>query len=336
MIDRREQSSCWLIERLGRGRVLCLMLTSVLTCLLDAGTAGAQAPQAGLAVQGVSRTVTMQQLCGACIAQKFATCGKSIEGPTFDDQGNLYIVNMAEGAIDKITPDAKCSQFASTGGIPQGLKFHNGMLYGVDRKRGVITVDLKTAEVKSILPDFYGENFIGLNDLIVDQVGGIYFTDAWGSSVLNPRGAVYYLSSDHQVSRLVSNMAYPNGISLSPDNRTLYIDEFMAQRVIAVPVAAPGHLNIGFAHVMGYLAGGWGPDSMAVDARGNVYCAHWGAREVVVFDPDDFIIGTINLPPDAGPMTNNVAFNHGYVYITEGRKAEIWRVKMNVEGAKLN
>jgi sugar lactone lactonase YvrE len=131
-------------------------------------------------------------------------------------------------------------------------------------------------------------------------------------------------------------MAYPNGIALSPDNRTLYIDEFMAQRVIAIPVGAPGHLNLGFAHVAAHLSGGWGPDSMAVDAQGNVYSAHWGAREVVVLDSDDFIVGTIDLPADAGPMTNNVAFNQGYLYITEGRKSEIWRVKMNVEGAKLN
>ncbi len=319
-----------------RAPVMYLLLGLGSAFLIKAETANAQSPQSSSALQGISRTVTMQQLCGACKVEKFASCGKSIEGPAFDDQGNLFIVSMAEGAIEKISPDAKCSQFASTGGIPQGLKFHNGMLYGVDRKRGVITIDLKTGEVKDLLSDFYGEHFIGLNDLIVDQVGGIYFTDAWGSSVLNPRGAVYYLSSDHQVTRLINNMAYPNGIALSPDNRTLYIDEFMAQRVIAIPVAAPGHLNIGFAHVVAYLSGGWGPDSMAVDIHGNVYSAHWGAREVVVFDPDDFIVGTINLPADAGPMTNNVAFDHGYLYITEGRKAEIWRVKMNVEGAKLN
>ncbi len=325
-----------LIRGLRRAPVMCLLLGLVPAFLAEAGTAGEPSPHPSPAPQGISRTVTMQQLCGACKVEKFATCGKSIEGPAFDDQGNLFIVNMAEGAIEKITPDAKCSQFASTGGVPQGLKFHDGMLYGVDRKRGVITVDLKTGDVKDLLPNFYGENFIGLNDLIVDQVGGIYFTDAWGSSVLNPRGAVYYLSPDHQVTRLINNMAYPNGIALSPDNRTLYVDEFMAQRVIAIPVAAPGHLNIGFAHVVAYLSGGWGPDSMAVDAHGNVYSAHWGAREVVVFDSDDFIVGTIDFPQDAGPMTNNVAFNHGYLYITEGRKAEIWRVKMNVEGAKLN
>lgn len=320
-----------------RGPTIAGLLLALLSpFLFEAGPASAQPPQAVRPPQGMSRTVTMPALCGECKAEKFATCGKSIEGPTFDDQGNLYIVSMAEGAIDKIAPDAKCTQLASTGGIPQGLKFHAGMLYGVDRKRGVITVDLKSGEVKTLVPDFYGESFIGLNDLIVDQAGGIYFTDAWGSSVLNPRGAVYYLAADHRITRLINNMAYPNGIALSPDNRTLYIDEFMAQRVIAVPVTAPGSLNIGFAHVVAYLAGGWGPDSMAVDAHGNVYSAHWGAREVVVFDSDDFIVGSIILPADAGPMTNNVAFNHGYLYITEGRKGEIWRVKMNVEGAQLN
>jgi len=320
-------------------RILEITGLSLLLAFFSLGTAAAQprGPAAAPArVQGQSRTITMQELCGGCVVEKFSTCGKSIEGPTFDDQGNLYIVSQGSGGIEKITPDGVCHHFADTGGTPQGLKFHNGMIYGVDRKRGVFTLDLATAAVKDYVPDFYGEHFIGLNDLIVDPQGGIYFTDAWGSSVLDPKGAVYYVSADKKVTRLINDMAYPNGISLSPDNRTLYIDEFMAQRVLAVPVVAPGILNTGFAHVMGYLAGGWGPDSMAVDAKGDVYSAHWGAREVVVFDPDDFIIGTIILPPEAGPMSNNVAFHAGWLYITEGRKNEIWRVKMNVEGAKLN
>ncbi len=49
------------------------------------------------ALQGYSRTESLQNLCGDCTAEKFAQCGNQIEGPTFDDQGNLYIVSIADG-----------------------------------------------------------------------------------------------------------------------------------------------------------------------------------------------------------------------------------------------
>ncbi len=105
---------------------------------------------------------------------------------------------------------------------------------------------------------------------------------------------------------------------MSPDNKTLYIDDFNANRVISVPLAGPGNPNVGFAHVLAYLSGGFGPDSMAVDAKGNIYAAHFLAKEIVVLDPLGFIVGPIVLPPEAGLFTSNVAFHAGYLYITEG------------------
>jgi sugar lactone lactonase YvrE len=307
-------------------------------CLAALPAAAADTSSSSRPLQGYSRTETLQDLCGSCTAEKFARCGNQIEGPTFDDQGNLYIVSIADGDIKKITPDGKCSKLTNTGGEPQGLKFHDGKLYGVDRKRGVFTIDIKTGEVKDYMRYFYGQNFSGPNDLIIDQLGGVWFTDAWGTSVLNPRGGVYYISPEPEkkITRVFDSLAFPNGISLSPDNKTLYIDDFNANRVISVPLAGPGNPNIGFAHVLAYLNGGFGPDSMAVDAKGNIYAAHFLAREVVVLDPFGFIVGPIVLPPEAGPFTSNVAFHQGYMYITEGMKNEVWRVKMNVEGAKLN
>ncbi len=135
--------------------LVALAAVALVFLLLGAPRASADGkPPPG--VQGYSRNVSLQDLCGDCAAEKFAACGNQIEGPTFDDQGNLYIVSIADGNIEKITPDAKCTPFANTGGEPQGLKFHDGKLYGVDRKRGVFTVDLKTAEVIDYMRYFYG------------------------------------------------------------------------------------------------------------------------------------------------------------------------------------
>ncbi len=314
----------------------CSLLAGLLC--LGAGPAMAQPASHPMAVQGQSRTVTMADLCGNCEVQKFVQCGDFLEGPTFDDLGNLYMVSINSGYIEKVTPDGKCSHFANTGGQPQGLKFHDGKLYGVDRKIGVFTVDLKTRKVSEYMQYFNNQNFKGPNDLIIDPDGGIYFTDPWGTSPLNQHGAVYYISPPPQktITKLIDTMAFPNGIALSPDNKTLYIDDFSNQRVLAMPILSPGNIDIGFAHVMAYVNGGWGTDSMCVDAKGDVYAAHYMAGEVVVLDPDGFIVGTIDVAPEGGLETTNCAFHGNYLYITEAARNEVWRVKMNVQGAKLN
>jgi sugar lactone lactonase YvrE len=211
-------------------------------------------------------------------------------------------------------------------------------LFGVDRKRGVFWIDTRTGEVHDYMRYFNNENFHGPNDLIFDKTGGIYFTDPWGTSPLNPRGGVYYVSPEPEkkITRLADNLSFPNGIVLSPDESMLYINDFNNQRVLAVQILSPGVINVGHAHVFGgVLAGGRGTDGGAVDSKGNLYVAHFAAGEVVVIDPVGFIIGVIPLPASAGKLTTNVAFHGGYLYITEAGQNIVWRVKTKISGGAL-
>jgi gluconolactonase len=270
---------------------------------------------------------------------KFTQCGDFLEGPAFDKNGNLWMVSIESGEIQEVSPNGTCKTVTNTHGQPQGLKFSkDGRLFGVDRKRGVFWLDTRTGKVHDYMRYYNNENFHGPNDLIFDKTGGIYFTDPWGTSPLNPRGGVYYVSPEPEkkITRIANNLAFPNGIALSPDEKTLYINDFNNQRVLAVPIISPGVINAGFAHVFGgTLAGGWGTDGEAVDSHGNLYVAHYGAGEVVVIDPDGFMIGTIPLPASAGNQTTNVAFHGGYLYITEAGQNVVWRVKTEIAGGKL-
>ena len=289
--------------------------------------------------QGQSRSTTMEDICGHCQPEKFAQCGNFLEGPAFDSDGNLWMVSIKSGDIHKVTPNGECTTATNTNGQPQGLKFHkDGRLFGVDRKRGVFWIDTSTGEVHDYMRYYNNENFHGPNDLIFDQTGGIYFTDPWGTSPLNPRGGVYYISAEPEktITRLADNLAFPNGIVLSPDEETLYINDFNNQRVLAVQVLSPGVINTGRANVFGgTFAGGRGTDGGAVDSKGNLYVAHFGAGEVVVIDSIGFVVGVIPLPADAGYLTTNVAFRGGYLYITEAEQNVVWRVKTNIPGGKL-
>lgn len=68
----------------------------------------------------------------------------------------------------------------------------------------------------------------GVNDLVFDNDGGLYFTEPYGSDVLNPVGRVFYLppGGNNATLELVSGgMAFPNGIALAPGDNNLYITE---------------------------------------------------------------------------------------------------------------
>jgi sugar lactone lactonase YvrE len=99
------------------------------------------------------------------------------------------------------------------------------------------------------------------------------------------RGAVYYVSPEGKISRLIDNMAFPNGIALSPDEKTLYIGETSRNAVWRVGLEEPGAITVRGARIMAYLNGGAGPDGLAVDEKGNVYVAYFDAGEVVVLTP---------------------------------------------------
>ena len=287
----------------------------------------------------VRAQTTMQALCSACTVEVFVKGGKFAEGPVFDQEGNLWVVGVNSGAVSKISPDGKWTDVINTGGQPQGLKFHkDGRLFGVDRKRGVFVYDLKAQKLSDYVLYFQNQNFFGPNDLIFDRQGGIYFTDPWGSSLANPRGAVYYVSPEGKTSRIIDNMAFPNGIALSPDEKNLYISETSRGAVWAVGLEEPGVITQRRARILANLpGGGQGPDGMTLDEHGNLYVAYVDAGEVVVLTPKGKLIGTIKLPDGEGAFTTNVAFggpDRKTLYITESEKNVIYKVRMNVRGLK--
>ncbi|PYN84651.1 MAG: gluconolactonase [Candidatus Rokuibacteriota bacterium] len=293
----------------------------------------------GAALNSAASAETLEELCGACKVEVFVKGGKFLEGPTFDQAGNLWVVNIESGWVSKVMPDGKWSDEFNTGGQPQGLKFHkDGRLFGVDRKKGVFIYDPKTKKMSDYVLYYQNENFHGPNDLIFDRQGGLYFTDPWGTSMANPRGAIYYVSPEGKTSRLMDNLAFPNGIALSGDEKILYIGETMRNAIWSVQLEGPGELLVRRARISTYLNGGIGPDGLTLDEKGNVYVAHVDSGEVVVLTPKGKIIGSIKLPEGGGTFNTNVAFGgpqRQTLYITESSQNIIYRVAMKVRGLKL-
>jgi gluconolactonase len=337
--------------------LVSIMRNAVITALLFAvtfalsaitGQADARArPEATAQSNQVGgRVLGLSAICDDCRPEKFTSeCAGLLEGPVFDREGNLWVVGILKGVIWRVSPDGHCAvgiQLPPEVKFPCGLRFsQDGTLYGVAMGYGLFSIDLSSKKVTLLasgaslggLPD---GAFHGLDDIFIDRTGGMYLTDAAGSSVLNPVGQLFYRDPSGNVKRIISGgLMFPNGVVLSPDEKMLYIDEWAANRILAVPVVSPGVINPGWSYVFATLHGGHGPDSMTADSAGNIYVAHYGAGEVSAFAPNGDYYGSIRLPEGAGSNPTNLAFHNCYLYITESEKGEIWRVKAKIPGLAL-
>ncbi len=265
-----------------------------------------------------------------------------LEGPAYCPiDGNWYFLEIETGWISKITPDGTYERFYDIGS-PDGLG-PNGMLWDdkakkliiAHRDKGICSLDVKTKNLEILADNYQGEDFLGPNDLVLDSAGNIYFTDPWGSSLSNPIGRVYRLDRQTgEVTMLFDNLAFPNGLAISPDESMIYVGEFGANRLLRAFLFPEGKGTI-FLHVCSYFNLGGGPDGMAMDVDGNLYIAHWGMNEILIVEgKKGKTIDRIILPEDrAGPT--RIAFggpDNKTLLITETDKNEIWTVKAKNKG----
>lgn len=198
----------------------------------------------------------------------------------------------------------------------------------------------------------------GPDDLVVDEVGGIWFTD-YGKQRRDSKDVtgIYYASAD---GKGITQMAYPlnspNGIALSPDGKRLYVALTYERRIIYYDVPEPGQLAMNIFNVTDgskmltdALPGQSMPDSIAVDVDENVYVATMlpdgsnpqsnGGISVISQDGNvDFI--PIKLPDGKyAPMPSNICFggkDMKTAYVTCGASGYLIRMPARIAGLKLH
>ena len=294
------------------------------------------------AMAAMAQPFSMSTICDDCKPVKFSNCGKGtlLEGPSFDKDGSLWLVALTSGSLHKVTPDGQCTVVSTIGGAPNGARVEGeGNLVITDKDRNLVSYNIQTQQTTVRRNKHGRESMRGLNDLVIDKRGGIYFTEPYGSHALKPNGRVFYLppgSSDvdgASMTVLGDVFAFPNGIALSPDETRLYVGDFATNRIFSLQLSAPGVLHpMGIPYVFASLTGGLGPDGMTVDSQGNLYVAHYGAREVVIYARSGIPYGSIQLPDEAGWNVTNVVLHDGYLYIIEGSKDDVWRLKTKIPG----
>lgn len=185
-----------------------------------------------------------------------------------------------------------------------------------------------------------GKRFNSPNDLVYATNGDVFFTDPpFGLKGLNDDPAkeltvngVYRLTPSGTLSLLTDDLRFPNGIALSPDERTLYVSNADARRAIwmAYDLAANGTLSrprVFFDATSLAQSGRRGvPDGMRVDMNGNVFAT--GPGGVLIFSPQGKHLGTIV----TGQPTANCAFGDdgSMLYITANDR--LFRVRLRTNG----
>jgi len=231
---------------------------------------------------------------------------KGTEGPLALPGGDLIFTETQDARITRITPQGKTEPFLAQSNGANGLGLgKGGEIYAVQVAKPRVGIVYPPEQVRTLADNFEGKPFGRPNDLVLDSRGNVYFTDsgvvAKAGEPENAPAAVYRISAAGQLQRLAADITRPNGIQLSPDEKTLYVADTAGEYVLAFDLAADGRLGArrNFAKLDGWrrLDNGTtssGADGLAVDAQGRLFVA--SSVGVQVFDAQGQALGTIALP----------------------------------------
>jgi gluconolactonase len=259
-----------------------------------------------------------------------------LEGPVFDDLGHLYVADIPFGRIFRIDPAGHWSQVAEYDGEPNGMKFLDPRtLLVADYKNGLVRIDVATGAVTPHLQRRNTERFKGVNDLVIDAKGSIYFTDQGQTGLHDPTGRLYRLRPDGQLDLLLSNVPSPNGVALSPDGKVLYLAVTRGNCVWRVPLLADGSVAKVGQFFTSY--GPSGPDGLAVDTEGRVLVANPGLGCVWVLNARAEPVLVLRGP--AGASITNLAFggaDRSTLFVTDSTHGCILKADLNIPGVPLH
>lgn len=259
-----------------------------------------------------------------------------LEGPVFDEAGNLYVADIPFGRVFRIDPAGAWTLVAEYDGEPNGMKFLDAhTLLVTDYKNGLMRIDVRTGAVTPHLQRRNTERFKGVNDLVLDAQGNIYFTDQGQTGLHDPTGRLYRLRPDGQLDLLLGNVPSPNGVALSPDGKLLYLAVTRGNCVWRVPLLADGSV----AKVSQFFTshGPSGPDGLAVDAKGRVVVANPGLGYVWLLNARAEPIVVLRGP--AGASTTNLAFggkDRSTLYVTDSTHGNILMAQLDAPGLMLH
>lgn len=259
-------------------------------------------------------------------AEKSFTAG--IEGPACDAKGNVYVVNFAEQqTIGKVTPDGKAEVWLKLPGksTGNGIVFDKkGLMYVADYVgHNVLRIDPETKKIDVFA---HSDDMHQPNDLAIAPDDTLYASDPdWNKST----GQIWRIDRDGKVSRVAKDMGTANGIDVSPDGKTLYVNESVQRNVWAFDVGKDGGLS---NKRLVKLFPDHGFDGMRCDVDGNLWISRYGKGTVVKLSPKGEVLQEVDV---LGASPSNLCFggpDGKTVYVTEVTKQRLVSFRADAAG----
>jgi len=273
------------------------------------------------------------------------------EGPSIGFDGTIYFVDFDLGSggrlwrFDPETGEASVlrapSGFAAGSAIdPDGNLLTAEYAFGGGRR--ISRMDLVSTETAAVTDGYEGRPYNGANDLVLDEAGRIYFTeiDYRGSDedMAHRESGVYRVDPNGTVYRIIADAGMPNGILVSPDQRTLYVgknefDTLGNGAILAYDLAADGSVQFRSILVLQEAEDQCLADGMAVDVDGNLYVALFSQQArtgIAVYRPDGEQLAFIPTPGPATNVTFGLGSDSTSLYITAG--SGLYRFPVKREG----
>lgn len=276
------------------------------------------------------------------------------EGPAVDGDGTLYFSDIENNRILLLRPDGTRAVFREPSHRTNGNTFDQkrrlyhceGAEFGPGGGRRVTRTDLATGRYEVLTEQYEGARYNSPNDICVDGLGRVYFTDPrYGdrSDMEMAIEGVYRIDTDGRVTRILAQPAIerPNGIAVTQDSQTLYLVDSCPtvggnRKIWSFDLDADG--NPSNQRVVIDFAPGRGGDGMRLDMAGNLYIAAGimlprGPHETAGVPPGIYVVSPAGELKGRIPIHEDVLTNLAFggadgrqLYITAGKTIYTTRV----------
>ena len=263
-----------------------------------------------------------------------------VEGPAVDTQGVLYAVNyQQQGTIGKVLGKDNVETLVTLkdDSIGNGIRFdRKGNMYIADYvNHNVLKIAVKDlaqgGEIADKVKVFaHNAKMNQPNDLAITDNGILFASDPnWQTST----GNLWRISQQGEISLLEANMGTTNGVEVSPDNNTLYVNESVQRKVWRYDLDIQGNVSNKQLFIE---FDDFGLDGMRTDKAGNLYIARYGAGVIAVVSPKGKLLREIKLK---GQFPTNVAFggkDGKTVFVTMQKRGAIETFNVDFAGRAFN
>jgi gluconolactonase len=252
------------------------------------------------------------------------------EGPAWSPEGFLLFSDCVTDKLYKFIPGKGWSEAGDRPGGPNGNAYDvQGRLYTCEFRERRVTRTSKKGAVEVLASKFEGKRLNAPNDIVIRRDGHVYFTDPAFGNQEDKREldffGVFHITPKGELEIVAKSKTRPNGITLSPNGRILYVADSDTRQVRAWDLdkaGAASNERVAIDRIEGV------PDGIRTDEKGNLYVA---AKFVYAYSPQAQLLGKIEL----SETPSNVAFGDAdfeSLFITA--RTSVYRVRLGVKGAQ--